>query len=264
MMSFIKTMSLLYFLSLSAFAQTSEKSNDDQLTKGKTILTVAIQEIGYFPFYYTENGKLQGFSIDILDYVAAHSKYEFEYIIRPWPRAIYLATQGEIDILMALVKTPKREQKYHFIEPSFADEVNQLFTLMGNDFEFAGNLKELIPYSIGTVRGYSYGEYFDQASYLNKSPALSEEILLKLLLSKQIDMLISNPLLFNNILLKESSFTHVKAIKPYISLTPVYTALTKRRKDASEIKKTMSELTQQLKLSPYYQILIDKYNLNPN
>jgi hypothetical protein len=39
-------------------------------------------------------------------------------------------------------------------------------------------------------------------------------------------------------------------------------ALTKGRMDSQEVKKTIGELTQKLKLSPYYQVLLDKYHLN--
>jgi polar amino acid transport system substrate-binding protein len=262
MMNFIKIIFLLYFLPLSVLAQTNEKSDATIADEGKVTLTVAMEDIGYFPFYYTENGDTNGFSVDVLNFVAAHSKYEFEYVILPWPRAIHLVAEGQVDLILTLFKTSKREKMYHFIEPSYSNEINQLFTLMDNKFEFSGQLQQLAPYSIGTVREYSYGEYFDQATYLNKLPALTEEVLLKLLLSKRIDMLISNPLVFNQLILKENMSTKVKAIDPYISLTPVYMALTKKREDAQEIKKTIGELTQKLKLSAYYQVLIDKYHLN--
>lgn len=262
MMYFIKIIILLYFIPLSVLAKTCEKPDATLTEEGKITLTVAMEDIGYFPFYYTENGDSKGFSVDVLNFVAAHSKYQFEYVILPWPRAIHLVAEGQIDLILTLFKTSKREQIYHFIEPSYGNEINQLFTLMDNNFEFTGQLQQLTPYSIGTVREYSYGEYFDQATYLNKLPALTEEVLLKLLLSKRIDMLISNPLVFNQLILKEKMSTKVKAIDPYISLTPVYMALTKKREDSQEIKKTIGELTQKLKLSAYYQELLVKYRLN--
>jgi polar amino acid transport system substrate-binding protein len=262
MMNFIETILLLYLLPLSVLAQTSEKS-DDVISEEKIItLTVAMEDVGYFPFYYTENGDTKGFSVEVLDYIEDHSKYNFEYIILPWPRALYLVAEGRVDIILTLFKTSKREKTYHFIEPAYGNEINQLFTLMDNKFEYSGQLQELIPYSIGTVREYSYGEYFDQASYLHKLPALTEGVLLKLLIARRIDMIISNPLVFNQIILKNKMSSQVKAVDPFISLTPVFMALTKGRKDSQEIKKTIGELTKKLKLSPYYQVLLDKYHFN--
>lgn len=261
-MNFIKIIFLLYFLPLSVLAQTSEKSGDDGSKKERITLTVAMEDIGYFPFYYTENGETKGFSVDVLNYIEANSKYNFEYKILPWPRALHLVAEGRIDLILTLFKTSKREKIYHFIEPSYGNEINQLFTLMDNKFKFTGQLQQLTPFSIGTVREYSYGEYFDQAIYLNTLPALTEEVLLKLLLAKRIDMIISNPLVFNQIILKENMRDKVKAIEPYISLTPVYMALTKGRKDSQEIKNTIGKLTQKLKLSSYYQVLLEKYHIN--
>jgi polar amino acid transport system substrate-binding protein len=262
MIKFIKIIPLLFLYSLSALAQWSAKTDFSLLEKDKIILTVAMENIGYYPFYYPENGEIKGFSVEILNYIEAHSNYDFEFIILPLPRAVHLVAEGRIDLILTLFKTPKREQMYHFIEPSYANEINQLFTLKDNNFEFDGKLKQLTPNSVGTIREYSYGEYFDGVSYLNKLPALTEEVLLKLLIGKQIDMLISNPLVFNQLILKEKVGAQVKAIEPHISMTPVYMALTKKRKDSLAIKATLGQLTEQLKASPYYQELLNKYQLS--
>jgi ABC-type amino acid transport substrate-binding protein len=260
-MKFIKTIFLLCFLPLAVLAQTNTHSDDVISTEKRITLTVVMEVVGYFPFYFTENGDTKGFSVEVLDYVEAHSKYDFEYIVLPWPRALYLVAEGQVDIILTRFKTSKREKIYHFIEPAYGNEINQLYTLMDNKFEYSGQLHGLTPYSIGTVRKYSYGQYFDQASYLNKLPALTEGVLLKLLLSGRIDMIISNPLIFNQLILKENISAKVKVLDPYISITSVYMALTKKN-DAQEINKTIGELTQKLKLSPYYQVLLDKYHLN--
>jgi len=261
-MRFIKIILLIYVFSFSVLAHTSLQLGDPQAKKNKVILTVAIEEIGYFPFNYEENGERKGFSIDILNYVEANSKYAFKFIILPWPRALHQVEQGQVDLILTLFKTPKREKIYHFIEPSYGNEVNQLFALNENDLEFNGQLQQLTPYSIGTTREYSYGEAFDRASYLTKFPALTEEVLLTLLLGSRIDMAIANPLIFNRLISTENVSSQVKAIEPYISTTPVYMALTRARDDSQEIKQTIGQLTQQLKASTYYQELLDKYQLN--
>jgi len=256
---------ILFLLSVFSMAVLAEPNvaTDENLSKNeKIILTVAIEEIGYYPFNYTENAVVKGFSVDFLEYIEANSQYDFEFIILPWPRALFLVSQGQVDLILTLFKTPKREQTYHFIEPSYGNEVNQLFTLADKNVEYNGQLKNLIPYSIGTVRDYSYGQLFDQASYLNKLPALTEEVLLKLLLGKRTDIVISNPLIFKRLMSESGVSDKVKAIEPYVEITPVHMALTRNREDAREIKQTIGKLTKQLKESPYYQELLDKYQLN--
>jgi len=262
MMNLIKTLFLAYLLSTSAFAHTSLALDSTLPTKKRTVLTVAISEASYFPFNYIENGELKGFSVDVLDYFEAHSNYDFEYFSVPWPRGVYLVAQGKVDLILTLFKTPEREQVYHFIEPPYANEVNQLFTLAENNFEFSGQLQQLVPYSIGTVREYSYGKAFDQANQLNKVPALTEEVLLTLLLGKRIDMAISNNLVFNEMASQKKVNNKIRAIKPYISLNPVYIALSKKTVNSKEIKQNLETLTKQLTASTYFQELLNKHQLN--
>jgi ABC-type amino acid transport substrate-binding protein len=261
-MIFIKIIFLLSIASLSASADQDLVSEDIVLENDKTILTVAIEEVGYFPFNYKENGEIKGFSIDVLKYIEANSKYRFEFSILPWPRALYLVEKGKIDIILTLFKASDREKKYHFIEPNYAYEINQLFTLTDNDFKFTGQLQQLSPYSVGTVREYSYGVDFDQATYLNKLPVLTEDVLLKLLLGKRIDLMIGNPLAFDDLISKMKVGSQVKAIQPYISLTPVYMALTRKREDYKDILQTFKTRIEKLKASTYYQDLLNRYKLH--
>lgn len=253
-----------FVLPLYVFADTSVMPNSYLLTKNKVILTVAITDGGYFPYNYKEDGERKGLTIDVINYFKENSTYDFEFLTVPWPRALYLVAHGKIDLVLTLFKTPERENIYHFIEPSYGYEVNQLFTLADKNVEFNGQLQQLSPYSIGIIREYSYGENFDQANYLNKFSALTEEKLLKLLLSKRIDMVVSNPFIFNRIISKYDVTSQIRAIKPYISVTPVYIALSKGRNDSQEIKKILGQLIQKLKASLYYQELLDKYQLDIN
>jgi len=264
MNNLIKKVFLLYLLSFSVLADTNLKPTNHLFDKDKIILTVAISEAGYYPFNYNENGERKGLSIDIIDYFEANSKYGFEFVTLPWARGLNLVAHGKVDLILTLFKTSKREQIYHFIEPPYGDEVNQLFTLVDNKLEYDGQLQQLTPYSIGTIREYSYGDVFDRATYLNKYPALNEEVLLKMLIAKRVYLIIGNPLILNSIISKEKIGSKIKAIKPTIGLTPVYIALAKNRDDSQEIKQTFEQLSLQFKASPYYQELLVEYQLNFN
>ena len=258
-MKFILTITLSIYLLLSCLLTAHAK---DEQIENKITLTIAIEPNGYFPYNYEEGSEIKGFTVDILKYFEENSSYNFEFIILPWERALYLVKQGNVDLILTFFKNSVREKNYHFIEPFYGYEVNQLFVLSDSSFEFTGSLKQLAPYSIGTKRGYSYGELFDQADYLTKLPTINEETLLKLLLSRQIDMAISNPYIFRRMALEQGAFDKVKALEPYVAKTPVYFGLTKTRQDSLKIKRILGELTTKLKTSSYYQELLDKYQLN--
>jgi len=260
MMILIKIIFLLSILPLSAIAHTGLNPDND-LSKGRVILTVATTEAGYYPFNYRENGERKGLSVDVLNYFEANSNYDFEFVTLPWPRALYLVAHGKVDLILTLFKTSKRKNIYHFIEPAYGYEVNQLFTLVDNKLEFNGQLKQLTPYSIGTIREYSYGENFDQANHLNKFTALTENNLVKLLLAGRVDAIVGNPLILNEIISKKKVEYKIRAIEPYIAVTPVHIALAKGRENSQEIEQTLGQLTQQLKASPYYKKLMNKYQI---
>jgi polar amino acid transport system substrate-binding protein len=262
MMIQLRILCFLYLFPLAVNANDSSSLVDTLSKKDKILLTVAIEEVGYFPYNYDDNGTIKGFSIDILKYFEMNSMYEFEFIILPWPRALHLVAQGKVDLLLTLFKKPERELTYHFIEPSFGYEANQLFSLTDMKIDFNGQLKQLVPFTIGTTREYSYGEYFDQANYLTKLPALTEDVLLKLLVSERIDLAISNPFTFNRLILDNQLENKVKGLKPYVEITPVYMALTKQRQDSKEISQKLGQLTKLLKSKPYYQHLLKKYKLD--
>jgi polar amino acid transport system substrate-binding protein len=253
---------LLCFLPFFVLAKTSLKPYENLSRKNNITLTVAITEAGYFPYNYNDNGERKGLSVDILNYFESHSKYDFEFVTVPWTRGLNLVARGKIDLILTLFKTSKREKIYHFIEPPYGDEANQLITLTSSKIEFTGQLQQLTPYSIGTIREYSYGETFDKANYLNKYPALNEEVLMKMLLAGRVDSIIGNPLIFQSIVSRGNIGTKIKAILPHIALTPVHIALSKNRDDSQEIKQTFEQLTQHFKASAYYQELLIKYNIN--
>ena len=260
-MSF-KVVLIIFGIAFSVLAQSTELAGNMNPTQKKTVLTVAIAEVEYHPYNYYDNGKLSGFSVDVLEYFEENSKYDFEFIALSWPRVLRFVELGKVDLVLTLFKNPEREKKYHFIEPAYGNEINQLFTLSDNNFVFSGQLKELTPFSIGTIRKYSYGKAFDQANELNKLPALSEEVLVKLLLNKRLDMIVGNPFVFKKLIREQNKLDVIKAIQPYLAITPVYLALTKKREDADEINTVLSKLSKQLKSSPYYLQLLDKYQLN--
>ena len=105
----IKLILILSALPMSIFAQPN-LSNNDATSEERVTLTVAIEEVGYFPFNYRENDELKGLSIDVLRYFEANSNYNFEFKIVPWPRALQLTSVGKLDLILTLFQTPERKK----------------------------------------------------------------------------------------------------------------------------------------------------------
>ena len=103
-MSIIRVIALFYSCIFSLLVNSEIMPTQTLSEKEKVILTVAIEEGGYFPFNYNENGELKGFSVDVLNYIEANSIYDFEFIVLPWPRALFLTSQGRVDLVLTLFK----------------------------------------------------------------------------------------------------------------------------------------------------------------
>ena len=249
---------LLLLTSFSFIAQADEVANSPV---DKKILKVGFGIIDYPPYNYVINDEYQGIVIDIFHYIEDNSDYTFEFIKLPWPRVLQSVETGRLDIVATLFKVKMREERFYFVEPAYGTEINQLFTLTDTDVEFDGDLTQLKALSIGTIRDYSYGDVFDQATFLNKRPVIDEHTLIRLLKGGRFEMAIGNPTAFYKVASELNLKKHIKAISPIVSKTPVHLAITKQRKDAAQINNTLNELIVKLKASAHYQQLLDKYDL---
>ena len=63
----INILFLLSIFSVAVLAEPNVAAHENLSKNEKTILTVAIEEIGYYPFNYIENAVVKGFSVDFLE-----------------------------------------------------------------------------------------------------------------------------------------------------------------------------------------------------
>jgi ABC-type amino acid transport substrate-binding protein len=75
-------------------------------------------EANWAPFNYFENGEPTGFSIDYMNLVADAVGLEIDYAAnRSWNELLTMARDGELDVMLNIVRTPERETYLHFTEP---------------------------------------------------------------------------------------------------------------------------------------------------
>ncbi|WP_374584995.1 substrate-binding periplasmic protein [Pseudoduganella sp.] len=137
-----------------------------------------------------ESGKvkpLRAWQQKLFDYLQQELGVEFEVRRYPWARAERNARHGA-GLVFGLPKTPELERELRFSEPAMRNTL-WLVTRSDATFPFA-SLADLKGKTIGAVRGYSYGEPFEQAR--NKLFRVEEEIpsratRLQRLLLKRVD-----------------------------------------------------------------------------
>lgn len=143
----------------------------------------------YPPFYYTEQVvEPYGLAKDLLLPVAKAFNANLEIIPCPFARCLKMLTDGDIDIMPGLIKTPVRAERIHFLQPAMMQ--------FASSFAFYGHkslkkpvrqFSDLSTLTIAVMRDAAYFPLFDQAK-LNKVAVPSESDALYLVQQQHADV----------------------------------------------------------------------------
>jgi polar amino acid transport system substrate-binding protein len=135
----------------------------------------------------------------------------------PWARAETDVKKGAYDILPDVWMTDARKKEMMFSKPYVSNKV-KFILLKDNPFEYQG-LKSLKGKTIGTVRGYGYGDEFLKSTDFKRDEVVDINTNLKKLVMKRIDMTLEdeivakakiaeeNPKLLDQIRFSKNSFS---------------------------------------------------------
>jgi len=152
-------------------------------------LKIATEE--WPPYVYNENGRIVGYSVEILEAVFSEMSVSYRMTQYPWKRAIKMVFSGQEDALFhASEKADRMEYCYYPAEELY--KVRYVFFIRKGD---TGRLKfesfeDLKSYTIGVTQGYSYTEEFlkflhEDHKRFEENP--SDESNLKMLAKGRID-----------------------------------------------------------------------------
>lgn len=133
----------------------------------------------WLPYTYTDNGTAAGFEVDILRQVLHGMGREASFTELPWKRCLASLAQGRADLLVSLLRTPERERFAAFPDEHISVSRTVLFTAADSGLHYDGDLKSLAGRKIGVILGFSYGEAFDRADFLDKDPAVDADTLIR-------------------------------------------------------------------------------------
>ncbi len=115
------------------------------------------------PYEMVENTEYSGPGIEIV--IAVLESLEYEYTIQdyPWIRNLEMMEAGDLDMLVDAYITPERQAFAYYSQIPYGIFPQALFTCSDSTITFNGDLSSLKDYTIGIIRGYSYGAQFDTA-----------------------------------------------------------------------------------------------------
>ncbi|MBF0455345.1 MAG: ABC transporter substrate-binding protein [Magnetococcales bacterium] len=107
------------------------------------------------PFNFSRAGEPQGLSIDIMNLLAQKVGLTVDYLTGPtWPQFMEMIREGELDVMLNIVKTPER-QKYLLFTPPYSENPNTILSHANAPYH---SLKQLFGKTISVPKGFFYEE----------------------------------------------------------------------------------------------------------
>ncbi len=227
---------------------------------GEELLVVRVAA-NYPPYEMTVDGKLTGLHIDLVYAIAKRLDLKVKFRSVPWKRAIAMIENGKADAITYVGKTDEREGFIYYDDGNILSTSNYGFITLksrSNEIQFNGDLRSMNKYKIGVQRGYSYGNDFDQATYLKKHVVNKMNQLITLMKIGRVDLAVLDEPEYLQNRNKWSNFTF---LKPVITNRNFYIGFSKAKKHEKLTKKFAKEM-KMLKQLKEYQEILTKYKLN--
>lgn len=239
---------LFYLLSLTLFF-----SHNTALAETPEVIIAT--STGYPPYYYqTDDNKLSGICVDIIDRVAEKLEIKIVYKQYPWKRMLLSAEKGEIDAVFPLFKTVDREKKLDFGDLVLAFEEVIFFVNKNSPLNSSEKIDEVFNFPIGVVDGYSYGEYFDSKKDIKKVVTQSDYHLMTMFKHRRFEVGIGNRYVVMYNSLQQGIEKDVSFLEPPLTREPLYLAFSKKSKNTHLLDRFDEELRKLRESGEYVQI----------
>lgn len=155
------------------------------LSQGAETRTITAAADPYPPFVDPKNPK-EGISLELIRAAFKTQGYEVKMNYMPWARAESDVKKGVYDILPNVWMTEARKKDLMYSKPYVSNKV-KFISLKEEPFEYNG-MKSLTGKTIGTVRGYGYGNEFLKSTDFKREEVTDLMFNIKKLIAKRIDL----------------------------------------------------------------------------
>lgn len=203
-----------------------------------------------------------GVAIELVDELMRRVKVPVEYVTVPWKRALSEVRLGKSDLIPMIAKDTAREEYMVFTTEIYADPILLAYSVENFEkFEW-NNWEDLADYTFQLVRGYTYGNAWDEAvKKYNYQISMSTSDIqsIRMLAGGRIDLIplffvAGTQLLSENDLTKKIRFTS----KP-IKETTFYFGVSKRSFLAKRLPEINSHIQEMKRDGSFQKILKDLY-----
>ncbi len=147
---------------------------------------------------YQNAGKAEGPSVDILTMLLDEADLSADIAFMPWTRALKTATTRPNTIIMTIVRTPEREDNFHWIA-KVSDTVKSFISLKENSTAVVSSFEQAKQKIVAVIRG-SISETFLLEQEFSQDRNLfivsNTNQAIQLLLNKKVDLVFCDPSVF--------------------------------------------------------------------
>lgn len=144
----------------------------------------------------------QGVSVELVREALATQGHQLNFSFLPFQRALDGVKEAEYDMVVSAWRTQEREKFLTFSEAYLSNDL-KFIKRKGDPFEYAG-LDSLSGKTVGTVRGYGYGDGFEKASNFKRDEAAALMPSILKLIGGRIDLTLEDELVAKSLISKEN------------------------------------------------------------
>lgn len=196
------------------------------------------------PFMFQKNNSAEGLYPRLIKKLFANLPYDVKIEALPWKRALYLLDEGKVAVA-GIYKNNERLKKYEYTDQIFVEKI--LIYAQKNKAIHFDSITDLKNYKIGVIRGWSYGQEFDDAvtrGLISIEENNSDQLNFKKLVIGRLDAVIAVEE-SAKLALKRSEFAaSVRALDKPLTVNATYIAFKKQNTNNALIK----AINQQIKI----------------
>lgn len=146
------------------------------------------------PLEFVRDGRAVGINVDLAQTALASMGLESTVLFVPWRRALAMVQEGAADAIIDAGRNPEREAYLHYPDENIYEEQIFAFKARERDITLDEGLANAGEFSVGTGRGFYYGEFLDSklraGAFKSVDEASEMELVIRKVLAGRMDIIV--------------------------------------------------------------------------
>ena len=222
------------------------------------IITAAAEE---WPPFIDPSIPSEGLALEIVKAAYKTQGYKVKTHYLPWARAEASVKAGKYDILPDTWMTENRK-KYLLYSSHYASNNVKFISKKSSQFEYK-NLSSLNGMTVGTVRGYGYGDEFLNSKKFKREEVADFMLNIKKLMSGRIDLTLGDEIVARVKIAKykSSMLNKIVFVDPPLSTNRLYVTSGLKNPNHKKIILLFNKGLKEIKEKGTYERIMEKYGI---